>query len=52
MESRSVTVRSNPEPAERLLRMAQRDIDERWNSYEQMAGIERSVPERMEEVQA
>ena len=40
--------RANPEQAERLLALAQRDIDERWHFYEQMAGVERSVPDRME----
>jgi pyruvate-ferredoxin/flavodoxin oxidoreductase len=42
-------VRSDPARAERLLRLAQRDIDERWRYYEQMAGVERTVPDRMEE---
>ena len=41
--------RSNPERAEKLLRLAQRDVTERWHFYEQMAGVERSVPDRMEE---
>jgi pyruvate-ferredoxin/flavodoxin oxidoreductase len=41
--------RSDPARAERLQRLAQRDIDERWRFYEQMAGVERSVPDRMEE---
>ncbi len=42
----AILTRSNPERAEQLLRLAQRDIDERWQFYEQMAGIDRSVPER------
>ena len=40
--------RANPAQSERLLALAQRDIDERWRFYEQMAGVERSVPDRME----
>jgi len=47
----SMLARSNPAHAERLLELAQRDIDERWRFYEQMAGVERSVPERMMEEQ-
>jgi pyruvate-ferredoxin/flavodoxin oxidoreductase len=35
--------RANPAHAERLLQMAQRDVEERWRFYEQMAGIERTV---------
>ena len=37
----AMLTRSNPERAEHLLSLAQRDIDERWHFYEQMAGIER-----------
>ncbi len=48
----SMLTRSNPAQAERLMKLAQRDIDERWRFYEQMAGVERSVPERMMEVQS
>ena len=33
--------RSNPERAERLLALAQQDIDDQWHYYEQMAGVER-----------
>jgi pyruvate-ferredoxin/flavodoxin oxidoreductase len=39
----AMLTRSNPKEAERLLTLAQRDIDERWNFYEQMAGIQRTV---------
>lgn len=34
---------SNPEQADRLFALAQRDIDDQWHFYEQMAGIERSL---------
>jgi pyruvate-ferredoxin/flavodoxin oxidoreductase len=43
--------RTNPTHAERLLALAQRDIDERWRFYEQMAGVQRSVPD-LEEFKA
>jgi pyruvate-ferredoxin/flavodoxin oxidoreductase len=39
----AMLARSNPQAAERLMALAQRDIDERWHFYEQMAGIERTV---------
>ena len=40
----AMLARTNPQRAERLLRLAQRDIDERWHFYEQMAGVERTRP--------
>ena len=36
-------MRSAPETAERLFAMAQDDIDERWNLYEQFEDIERTI---------
>jgi len=36
--------RSDPERARRLMTLAQADVDERWHYYEQLAGVERSVP--------
>ena len=33
--------RSDPENAERLAALAQKDIDDQWHYYEQMAGVER-----------
>jgi len=36
---------ADPETADRLFALAQRDIDDQWHFYEQMAGIERSLPE-------
>ena len=47
----AMLARTNPEQADRLLALAQKDIDERWHFYQQMAGIERTVREG-EEVQA
>ncbi len=39
----AMLVRSNPQHAEHLLNQAQKDIDNRWHFYEQMAGVERSA---------
>ena len=36
--------RSDPDRAHRLEMLAQADVDERWHHYEQLAGVERSVP--------
>ena len=36
--------RSDPERAAHLLTLAQADVDERWRYYEQLAGVERTVP--------
>jgi pyruvate-ferredoxin/flavodoxin oxidoreductase len=35
--------RSDPESAERLMRRAQRDIDDRWFLYEQMVDVHRTA---------
>ncbi len=40
----------NPAQAERLLELAQQDIDARWKLYEQLAGLEREAPQALEEV--
>ncbi len=40
---------ANPEHADALLARAQRDLDEQWRLYEQMADVQRSVPDREEE---
>ena len=46
-EGRFATLaRSDPDAAKKLMDLAQRDVDERWRLYEQMAGIERTMPER------
>jgi pyruvate-ferredoxin/flavodoxin oxidoreductase len=36
--------RSDPERAKQLMTLAQGDVDERWQYYEQLAGVERHVP--------
>jgi len=40
----AVLKRTNPERAAELALLAQEDADERWRYYEQLAGIERTVP--------
>jgi len=45
----TMLARSEPERARHLLALAQADIDERWHYYEQLAGVERSVPQDSEE---
>ena len=42
--------RSDPKHAEDLFKLAQKDIDDQWHYYEQMAGIERQVSEEQEEI--
>ncbi len=39
----AILARSNPERAERLFELAQRDINDQWHYYEQMAKIEREI---------
>jgi pyruvate-ferredoxin/flavodoxin oxidoreductase len=45
----AMLARSKPERARYLFDLAQREIDERWNLYEQMAGIEREIIENQEQ---
>jgi len=40
----AMLARSDPQRARELFELAQKDIDERWHLYEQMAGVERTVP--------
>ena len=46
----AMLTRSRPERAEHLFNLAQQEIDDRWNFYQQMAGIERSVVDSEEEL--
>jgi pyruvate-ferredoxin/flavodoxin oxidoreductase len=39
----AVLARTHPERAERLLQLAQADVDERWRYYRQLGAIERTV---------
>jgi pyruvate-ferredoxin/flavodoxin oxidoreductase len=41
----AMLARTNPEHAEELFAMAQKDIDDQWHYYEQLAGVERQVAE-------
>jgi pyruvate-ferredoxin/flavodoxin oxidoreductase len=41
----SLLARSKPELAERLMTLAQEDVNERWHLYEQLAGVERHAPD-------
>lgn len=40
----AMLARTNPANAEQLMAQAQQDLDEGWHFYEQMAGIDRSIP--------
>jgi pyruvate-ferredoxin/flavodoxin oxidoreductase len=42
--------RSDPQRAHHLMALAQADVDERWRYYEQLAGVERTVPHEPGEV--
>jgi pyruvate-ferredoxin/flavodoxin oxidoreductase len=44
----AMLARTNPEQAEKLFALAQRDIDDQWHYYEQLAGVEREVAENVE----
>ena len=41
----AILARTQPERAAELAELAQADADERWRYYEQLAGIERTVPQ-------
>lgn len=41
----SMLVRSDPDRAKQLMQLAQLEIQERWRLYEQMAGVERALPQ-------
>ena len=47
----AMLARSNPEHAEYLFDLAQKDIDDQWHYYEQMAGVEREIPAELNEVE-
>jgi pyruvate-ferredoxin/flavodoxin oxidoreductase len=46
----AMVARSDPKNAERLAALAQKDIDDQWHYYEQMAGVERNIECNGEEV--
>jgi pyruvate-ferredoxin/flavodoxin oxidoreductase len=45
----AMLTRTKPEEAERLFALAQDDIDNRWHLYEQLAEVDRQVPDEEEE---
>ena len=45
----AVLARTDPDRADELAVLAQADVDERWRYYEQLAGVERTVPHAEEE---
>ena len=47
----AVLERTAPQRAAELDALAQADVDERWHYYEQLGGVERSVPTPAEEVE-
>ncbi|MBX3427817.1 MAG: pyruvate:ferredoxin (flavodoxin) oxidoreductase [Pirellulales bacterium] len=44
----AMLARSNPAEAERLFKLAQDDINDQWNYYQQMAGVSRDVEQQQE----
>ena len=48
----AMLARSRPEEAERLFDLAQQDINDQWHYYEQMAGVERDITQKVHEVEA
>ena len=44
----AMLTRSDPNHAEQLIELAQRDIDDQWHYYEQMAGVEREISDETE----
>jgi hypothetical protein len=45
----AMLARVDPYRAAELMALAQRDVDERWHLYEQMAGVERGPKHEKEE---
>ncbi len=48
----AMLTRTNPQRAEQLFELAQRDIDDQWHYYEQMAGVQRNIVDELDEVEA
>ena len=48
----AMLTKMDPQHAEQLFELAQKDIDDQWHYYEQMAGIEREVVDELSEVDA
>lgn len=43
----AMLARSNPEHAKHLMQLAQKDIDDTWHYYEQMANVDRELAEQL-----
>jgi pyruvate-ferredoxin/flavodoxin oxidoreductase len=41
----AMLARSAPEEFERLMRLAEEDVRERWRYYQELAGLDRTAPE-------
>jgi pyruvate-ferredoxin/flavodoxin oxidoreductase len=48
----AMLARTDPKHAEHLFELAQKDIDDQWHYYEQMAGVEREIVDEFEEAEA
>jgi pyruvate-ferredoxin/flavodoxin oxidoreductase len=48
----AILARTDPERAAYLFELAQKDIDDQWHYYEQMAGVERNIVDELDEVQS
>ncbi len=48
----AMLARTSPNRAEQLFELAQRDIDDQWHYYEQMAGVQRDIVNELNEVEA
>ena len=48
----AMLARSNPDHAKNLFELAQRDIDDQWHYYEQMANVEREIADELDQVEA
>ena len=47
----AMLMRTDPEHAEHMFELAQKDIDDQWHYYEQMAGVERDIVDAWEEAE-
>ena len=45
----AMLARTNADHAEHLFALAQKDIDDQWHYYEQMAGVERAIFDELDE---
>ena len=48
----AILAHTNPKHAEYMFELAQKDIDDQWHYYEQMAGVERAISDEVDEVGA